>query len=58
MTTEVLSRIAIGLKKNVWNKEMRLRAAAVIVQIAKEDNPALDEYAFFKEADCIPGLAA
>ena len=53
-----LSAIAQGLKTNVCNKEMRLRAAAVIVQVAKEGNPKLDEFDFFKEADLVPGLAA
>ena len=53
-----LDAIARGLKRNVWNKEMRLRAAAVVIQVAKESNPELDEYAFFRTANCIPGLAA
>jgi hypothetical protein len=53
-----LEAIAKGLKRNVWNKEMRLRAAAVIIQVAKEGNPKIDEFAFMKKADCIPGLAA
>ena len=53
-----LDAIAKGLKRNVWNKEMRLRAAAVIVQVAKESNPTINEYAFYKTAECIPGLAA
>jgi hypothetical protein len=58
MTKLELITIAQGLRKNVWNKEMRLRAAAVIIQVAKEGNPKLDEFDFMKEADCIPGLAA
>ncbi len=58
MTTEELNEIAIGLKNNVWNKEMRLRAAAVVIQVAKEGNPKIDEYAFFRTANCIPGLEA
>ena len=53
-----LDAIAKGLKNNVWNKEMRLRAAAVVIQVAKEGNPKIDEYAFFRTANCIPGLEA
>ncbi len=52
-----LEAIAKGLKRNVWNKEMRLRAAAVVIQVAKESNPKVNEYAFMKIAGLVP-LAA
>jgi len=52
-----LEAIAKGLKKNVWNKEMRLRAAAVVIEVAKVSNPEVNEFAFMKKADLVP-LAA
>ena len=52
-----LDAIAKGLKENVWNKDMRLRAAAVVIQVAKEGNPTLDEFKFMKVAGLVP-LAA
>jgi hypothetical protein len=52
-----LDAIAKGLKDNVWNKDMRLRAAAVVIQVAKEGNPTLDEFGFMKTAGLVP-LAA
>ncbi len=52
-----LDAIAKGLKRNVWNKDQRLRAAAVIVQVAKEGNPEINEYDFMKTAGLVP-LAA
>ena len=52
-----LDAIAKGLKRNVWNKDARLRAAAVVVQVAKEGNPKIDEFKFMKTAGLVP-LAA
>ena len=52
-----LEAIAKGLKRNVWNKDQRLRAAAVIIEVAKVSNPEVDEFTFMKKADLVP-LAA
>ncbi len=57
MTNLELAAIAKGLKTNVWNKDQRLRAAAVIVQVAKEGNLKVDEFGFMKTAGLVP-LAA
>jgi hypothetical protein len=49
-----VQEIARGLKKNVWNKEFRLRAMAVVIQTAKQRDPALNDYEMYKEAGLLP----
>jgi hypothetical protein len=48
MTRVHYRKIAEGLKKEVWDKNHRLRAANVVAGVACEDNPRFDSMKFFE----------
>ena len=52
-----LDKIAEGFKKRLWDKNHRLQAASVIVEIAAESE-GFDSFEFFKKCGLVDERAA
>lgn len=53
MTRTHFEKIAVGLKKEVWDRNHRLRAAHVVASVASEINPEFDSFKFFEKCGLV-----
>ena len=51
-------KIAKGFKDRIWDKNHRLQAATVFVEVAQEINPEFDSFKFFAACGLVDERAA
>jgi len=57
LTKKHFEQVASGFKKQLWDKNHRLQAATVFVELAQELNPKFDSFKFYEACGLVDRAA-